>query len=347
MRSVFWLFCTTSLLASLAGCGRAVMTTDDVVVAPGQPAKFVVSLDRQYMKASIAGAEVSFYVNNRLIGRAATDGNGVAEIRARVGTMADSYIARGVVDRESVAGRGRIFHWDGSRTAVAIDVDETISMTDYGQLFLTDLDTVSPPLEYSPAAVRSMQHDFEIVYLSARPRWLHEKTKVWLDRHGFPPGPILHASRFEACFHQERYKREMLTEFRREFPNLLIGVGDKSVDDRAYGDNRMLTVILDDSENGYRSHCVVLPEWRSVRRFFERYRDSLADARRLSAVIHANGMNLRSLFQNPQAGPPTNAGVQASEMTAAPPAADPQPPHPHRRSRRASGDPQPLALSDR
>ena len=35
------------------GCGPAMMNVDDVVIAPGKPARFVVSIDREYLKPSV------------------------------------------------------------------------------------------------------------------------------------------------------------------------------------------------------------------------------------------------------------------------------------------------------
>lgn len=284
--------------AAWCGCGAPVITADDVVMAPGQPARFEMSLDRQFGKASVVGADVEFLVDGKRVGSAQTDGNGVATLRAEVPGHASAYTVRARVGSEVVESRGRIFPWNGSRTAVAVDVDETISATDYGALFLTDVDTTSPHLEHSPDAVRAIAAHYDIVYLSARPRWLHEKTKLWLDAHGFPPGPILHAAKFEACFQQEYYKREMLKEFQREFPNLLIGVGDKDVDERAYGDNRMLGVILEQSANGYGNGCIVKPDWQGVQEFFVNHRESLTDAQRLRQMIHSNNGELRSYFEN-------------------------------------------------
>lgn len=293
----FTAFVFLASCAAIAGCGSPVITADDVVVAPGQAGQFVVSLDRQFGKASVVGAEVEVLVNGKPVGTATTDSNGVAVVAAPVDGSASSYVVRARAGNEMAQGQGRIFNWNGGRTAVAIDVDDTISATDYGSLFLTDIDSTSPPLDHSPSAVRAMASHYDIVYLSARPRWLHEKTKVWLEQHGFPPGPILHASRFEACFHQERYKREMLNDFQRKFPNLLVGVGDKGVDDRAYGDNRMLGVILEKSPDKYRDHCVVLPDWRQIEDFFVSNRDALTDATRLQQMIHSNHGQLRSHFE--------------------------------------------------
>lgn len=309
----------------LSGCGAPIITADDVVLAPGQAGKFVISIDRRYGKAKVRGAEVEFLVNGQRIGRAVTDARGMAILRSRVPASASAYTVRAKANGEAAQGRGRVFQWEPSRTAVAIDIDETISATDYGSLFLTELDTDSPPLDYSPVAVRAMSSHYGIVYLSARPRWLHEKTRVWLASHGFPEGPILHASRFEACLKQEQYKREMLAEFRREFPNLLIGIGDRGIDERAYGANNMLTVILDNTSRSFADHCVVLSDWRQIEEFFLRHRGQLCDATRLRGIIRANHMNLRHLFEDRHR---RDADVSVAAASPGPASASQSPPQP-------------------
>jgi len=326
-----------TILLAISGCGMPIITADDVVMAPGQSARFVMSIDRRFGKTGVAGADVEFIVNGKRIGVAKTDADGMASIRGEVPEPASSYVVRATIGQENLRAQGRIFQWDPSRTAVAIDVDETISATDYGSLFLTDLDYESPHIEYSPTAVQAMAAHYGIVYLSARPRWLHEKTRVWLEVHGLPPGPILHASRFEACWKQEEYKRAMLADFKREFPNLLVGVGDKDVDERAYGDNHMLTVILQQGPaTTYREHCVVLPGWRKIESFFTANRESLADANRLRAIIHANNMDLRTFFNGHelQDTDPATLVAADSAAVASPPAktdqAAPSRPEPRR-----------------
>lgn len=110
---------------------------------------------------------------------------------------------------------------------------------------------------------------------------------------------MLHAEKFEACLKQEEYKQRMLAEFQARFPNLLIGIGDKDVDDRAYGANSMLAVILDKSPTNYREHCIVFNDWREIQGFFTAQKPNLCDPVRLAGLIQTNQMRLRPLFDFP------------------------------------------------
>ena len=235
-------------------------------------------------------------MNGRPVGRATTDSRGVAGVDTALEGSPSTFLATATIDGQEIRGHGRIFHWDPNRTIVAVDVDDTISHTDYSGLFITRFDTTSPAFAHSPRVVQEMARRYHIIYVSARPRWLMEKTRIWLDRAGFPPGPVLHAPGFGGCFRQGHYKDKSLAAFQREFPSLLVGIGDKWQDDYAYGNRRMLGVILGGPNSKYRPHVVVAHDWRGIGEFFERHGDTLADARQLSTLFQANNMNLRPLF---------------------------------------------------
>lgn len=291
--AILWMVAGCPLLA---GCGPALLTAEDVVVLPGQQAQLTAFIDSKYLKQSVVGANVTFQVNCKRVGQARTDEEGRAAVSAEIDEYATTYQARAVIDGRIVQGNGRIFHWDLSRTVVAVDVDDTISHTNYSDLFIAEYDATSPPLENAPQVLGELAHKFRILYVSARPRWLHDKTKVWLDDHNFPRGPILHAPGFEGCFRQTYYKKQLLSQFQSRYPNLLIGVGDNIKDDVAYGDHRMLAVILSPSKGSYRRHCVVMRNWDEVSHFVDKHTHLLADPKRFSRFIDENGSDLRTVL---------------------------------------------------
>jgi hypothetical protein len=231
------------------------------------------------------------------VAQVGTQSDGMGTVTAVVPAGATHYEVRAQVGGQTVSRTGRIFQWRLDRTIVAVDLDETISHTQYSDLFITDLDLSSRPFEYAPAALQGIAgNGFQLLYVSARPRWLHTKTRKWLDGHRFPPGPILHADRFEACLKQTQYKQDMLAAFRDRFPNTLIGIGDKDADDQAYGANNMLALILGRSRSSYGGHSVVVEDWRAIERFFKSFGGRLRNPVLLARVIEKNGDGLRDLF---------------------------------------------------
>jgi hypothetical protein len=275
----------------------------------GRPALFAAALERKYTLASsddIEQALVDFYFDGQRIGRAITDDHGSASLSAAVGSgrRPMTYLARAYYKGKRVEASGRVFYWNPHKTVVAVDVDETISHTHYSDLFLADLDKHSRPLEGSAQALWQLTRDYELLYISARPRFLNEKTRRWLATHRFPPGPVANASKFEACFHQRRYKQEMLAKLRQRFPNILIGVGDKKVDDRVYGANGMVSIIIDKPLfTKYGNHCFVFPDWQRAAEFFDQQHTRLSDADHLTSLVASNGMNLRQVFASPPPPP--------------------------------------------
>ena len=299
MRLLFPAASISMAVALSTGCGAPSVGADDVVVVPGQEAVFCASVDNSFMNQAMPGTKVEFYVGRDKLGEGTTDSVGLVSVRKPLPGQSRNWEARALVNGSTVVSRGQVFHWGLDKTVVAVDVDETISRTTYSNLFFTQFDTTSQPVEHSAAALKAMNGDYYICYISARPRWLHNKTKRWLSDHGFPAGPVLHAEKFEACLKQEEYKQRMLAEFQARFPNLLIGIGDKDVDDRAYGANSMLAVILDKSATNYREHCMVFKDWRQIQGFFSTQKPNLCDPVRLAGLIQTNQMRLRPLFDFP------------------------------------------------
>jgi len=298
------------LTCSLAHAGLLATTKinmEDCIIVPGQPTVFQCSVA---LKLSLAwgedkpGETVEFYYDGRLVGRAITDKNGTATLVANVTPgKAKTFKAR-VVRRAArdVWGEGRVFYFDPHKTIIAVDMDETVSRTNYSDLFIADLDRHSAPIEGAAAVLTRLSKDYHIIYTSARPRFLNDKTREWLAEHGFPAGPVANALKFEACLAQAKYKSGICRALRARFPNLLIGIGDKRADEQAYGENNMLAIILERNKNKpYGEHCVVFERWSEIERFFETQKPRLSDPTVLASLIRENP-NLRPVLMTP---PPT------------------------------------------
>lgn len=277
------------------------LNPEDLIVEPGRPAFFVTALERKYtllLSDDVENATVDFYFGGNFVARSTTDRDGTAVASVVLPDVRPAtYEMRAYYKGKTYTASGRVFYWNPRRTVLAVDVDETISHTHYSDLFIADIDKYSKPLDGAPAALQKLSRDYEILYVSARPRFLNQKTREWLAEHGFPRCAVANATKFEACLHQRRYKHNMLIKLRERFPNLLVGIGDKKVDDEAYGANKMLSIIIDKPVfTKYGEHCVVMKDWSQVARFFEDQQARLANARELAAIIESSRMNLRPVF---------------------------------------------------
>jgi len=233
----------------------------------------------------VPGREVQFLIDEKEVGRSRTDKHGRARVTLDPGVSGKSFVARTHGDiRDNLQQTATLFGWDPNRTAIAVDVDETISLTNYLNVIWGD-GLVSRPVKGSPEALRSLANDYQLVYYSARPRFMIRQTHQWLDKYGFPPGPIVFAGDFMAALRQSSAKAELLAALREKWPNLRIGIGDKHADVDACIANNMLPVIVNGARPKFRKNAIVVAGWESIPKFFEINRRSLDDDRRIAEFL--------------------------------------------------------------
>lgn len=306
-RCVWLVVFAAASLTMAAACPAAtyVLNVDDVVSMAGQKATITAWLARGSslaFKNDISRAEVQFSADGKLLGRTFTDRRGTATLvtdlsKTRNRTVRATAVYRG----RRITGEGVIYRWSPDRTIVCVDIDDCISRTSYSDLFVTRFDANSQPLEKSVPVLRRLATQYQIMYISARPRFLTQKTRFWLDDNGFPPGPYYHALGFEACLQQGTAKREVLEQLKPRWPNLLIGIGDKGADERCFGAVGMLTLLINTPRFAtFDDHCIVLGDWERLGRYFDAQQHRFAEPRRLASFIQRNRDNLRVAISRPE-----------------------------------------------
>lgn len=282
------------LAATLSACGPATVSLDDALIdsATGR-ATLVAYVERAGalgLGSGVANRSVEFQIDRKAIGSAITDAEGRAQIvvslphstARRVAAIASPY-------DDSVSASARCFHWSRERTIIAVDVDHTISDTEYESLLLKPRDEESDPISGSRKALRTLSRDFHILYLTARPRGLLDKTRAWLDEHEFPAGPVLTSAKTSDVIAQTGFRRRALADLRGQWPNLLIGIGDRGGDARAQAANGMLSILIrddDDKPTGEMpSGTLIFEKWKHAVRFIERHHSTLADPEALTAAL--------------------------------------------------------------
>lgn len=140
---------------------------------------------------------------------------------------------------------------DGSSTDLFIDV-----VPPQTPIFVSDVDgtlTSSENIEFAallagvlpathPSAPEALQalaaKGYRPLYLTARPEWLVERTRAFLDEHGFPPG-IIHTTTWElgtlAADGAAPFKTDELAMLRAKGLVPAFGFGNKPTDSQAYG----------------------------------------------------------------------------------------------------------------
>ena len=296
MRMCGWLV----FLVAVPGCGPLVLSVDDAVVTSGSAAPFSAYVSREHifgLRSEIERVPVVFSVDGRKIGENTADDEGRASImtEALEGTPR-TFVARARVGGKTLDATGRIFHWQRGRVIIAVDIDHTVSQTNYRKLVLTEQVDISPPIPGARETLEGLAKDYYILYLTARPRFLIEKTRGWLDHYGFPAGPVVAAPRVRDAIQQLAFKQRTLHQIRLRRPELLIGIGNRTADIEAYASSGMLPVIVySGGEEKHYSDAVVLQDWQSVRQFFDANAEYLTSPARLKKVVDGQLMILQPL----------------------------------------------------
>jgi hypothetical protein len=289
------------ILVGLAGCGPLVLSVNDAVAMKGQPVPFSAYVNREHifgLRSEIEHVPVSFVVDDRKIGENTADEEGRAAVMADhiEGTPA-TFQVRARVQGQTLDATGRIFHWQQGRVIVVVDIDHTISQTNYRKLLLKEHVDISSPIPGARETLNEIAKEYYILYLTARPRFLIEKTRAWLDHYSFPAGPVFTAPRVADAIGQLKFKQETLHEMRLRWPDVLIGIGNRTEDIEAYASSGMLPVIVyNGGEEEHYSDAVVLQDWQFVRSFFQANAQTLSQPVSLAKVIEGQQMILQPLI---------------------------------------------------
>lgn len=272
----------------MSGCGSVFLSAEDAIVRTDGRTTLVANVERarvQGMRRNLEDVEVTFRLKGRKIGTALTDEDGRAALDTTVPPELPNFEVTYRHKGRKLKQTGRIFHWKSDRTIVAVDIDETVSATQYRALLLASEDT-SRPLEGSDQALTRLAERYQVVYITGRPRFLWEKTQRWLERNHFPPGPLVTAPNLRQCILQASFKRRELASMRESWPGALVGIGDRGADIHAYGQNGMLTLLVggtpraDARRNMYR-----FENWQSLCDFCEANAEILTNPKRLETVL--------------------------------------------------------------
>ena len=166
------------------------------------------------------------------VGRGLTDGGGRIALPAppTAITKAGRYPFTLVVAADGSRAEGELWALAAGSEVVVFDIDGTLTGGD--EELVAQLLTGADP-EPRPGALEVVRahraHGIQPIYLTGRPYLLVGKTRSWLARRGFPPGPLLtpvHLSEATPGQPVEHYKRDVLKEITTDAKAIIV---------RAYG----------------------------------------------------------------------------------------------------------------
>jgi hypothetical protein len=280
-----------AFLLLVTGCGRPLLSPDDALVAPdNHDIRLVAYLERELpfgFRDGVEHALVQFHLEGRRVGQARTDHEGCAALEcARPEPASKTFRTEATLAGHTVSAAGRVFEWDHEQIVIVVDIDKTIAHPDYDKLMLEEKDNDSEPIAGSHNVLKELAEQYRILYLTGRPRCWLEKTRAWLAEHDYPPGPVLAAPELKDALKEAKFKRRILRELREDWPEMLIGIGDKRGDADAYGANDMLALIIAEKrDDDLGLHAIALPDWKTLGRFFDTNHELLSDEESLRRVI--------------------------------------------------------------
>jgi hypothetical protein len=228
---------------------------------------------------------VTFAADGQTLGSARTGKDGIAKMPAVVGNEARFVTAEAKVDGKVLTASAETFHWDPKKVILVIDIDNTICNWEVRKIFGGRTPTLIPVEDSKETLVRLAER-FQILYVTARPRRILEASREWLAEHGFPPGPVLTSPGVTEETPTVEQKQENIMEIKRDWPKVLIGIGNKASDATAYGRCRMLSIIVrPQKEEDHGDHSIFMPSWLVIAKLFEANLETLASAEKLEAVI--------------------------------------------------------------
>lgn len=232
------------------------------------------------LRNGVEEVDVTFYNGAHPIQTLTTGEEGVVLLlrELELGERPPAVRVEASVDERPLVAEAQVFVWRDDRLILLVDIDDTISETDYFDLILTKVDQGSQPIAGSREVLQELAQDYHIVYFTARPRLAIAQTRRWLRTHGYPPGPLYTAPTLSEVTDQTAFKRGFIALIKSCWPNLLLGIGDKSADRDAYTSNELFAVIRGSEgvvEAG--ETVVVLPDWEAIGGFFRERRSVLAD----------------------------------------------------------------------
>ena len=297
---VAWWMAVIVATGPLAGCGAPVLTVEDALALPDGMVKLVAYVEREAplsLRKDVEHVTVTFYADGEEIGREEVNSKGRATIKFRPSSPTISrFSAQTLADGQTLRATGEIFHWEEDRVTIAVDIDGTLSHTEYKELILKKEDNESGPIKGARETLQSLTRDYHILYFTARPRILMTKTRTWLREHDFPWGPMVMAPGLKQTMQPGEYKCRTLQALRQDWPNLLIGIGNKRGDAEAYSSSGMLSLIVRqqmDKDMGI--HAIHVPDWKALSRFFDANREVLTDPARLKSAIKGETMLLQAV----------------------------------------------------
>lgn len=223
-----------------------VLLTYDLLVEPGKDVTLEAAWKSGLRLQGVEGKRLRFRLGDKLLGQAATDKDGHAAVPWKVPDGPGDYVITVRVDpadqppRPVPDGRILVAARKADVKLAVVDLDKTLVASGFERVLVGG----AKPMEGAGVVVGRLAEDHTIVYLTHRPDLLAPESKAWLADNGFPAGPLLTSTLASLVGGSGAFKSERLEAIRKTYANVLVGIGDKISDARAYAQNGARAILI-------------------------------------------------------------------------------------------------------
>jgi hypothetical protein len=212
----------------------------DILTLPNQPVRlegWLCTDGDSVLGWSIEEEEVYFYLGNDRLGIERTDVQGIAGLR-RFAPESGEYLIRlvypGSERYRETEGNLRLFVRPPSARFLVTEIDTVLALSD--SAFMPGARGSARPVTWASSVLRQLvgQSEFTILYLTSRDRSIEGMTRDWLERRGFPPGPLFCWNMFESPLSPRDYKAKVLRSIQSQWTDLAWGVAGSLSDVEVY-----------------------------------------------------------------------------------------------------------------
>ena len=257
------------------GLGRAMgkLQGYDVLVPQGDPAVLRAKVERKGFfgfDPDAHGVPVEFELDGRLLGSAVSGDDGIAALEVRGLPVGDFVVGlrlgkgswvRAAPSSLTLSVRSREI------PIVVTDIDQTISDASYGRVMIEQDPRRIPPMAGSIGVLREMvgAGRIQLLYLTARDDLFMNRTKAWLRYWKYPMAPAYFWDFGREATDHGRFKRDLLRRIGRDFPNLVMGVGDQIHDVEAYSSAGMRPYLIGHPDGAVPAETRLVSGWNEIR----------------------------------------------------------------------------------
>jgi len=250
----------------------AVIQGYDYIVAPGEVFNLEVKVERAKifpLRVDLKKQRIHFYNGDFHLGSSLSGRDGLSKLEA-VFYRPGLHIIKAELSKKSkyyaVKTDNRVLVVDPKVPLLVSDIDHTLADIS-GRDFIRTPDYKIPTLEKASEVLNRLSKDFKVFYMTARDDSFIKRTKNWLDLKKFPAGPSFF---WDFGFFNDiprnhgEYKAAQIKKLAKKFKNILIGVGDKPHDVKAYRDNGLRAYYIGEEGAVLAKGTISLNSWKEI-----------------------------------------------------------------------------------